>query len=61
MPSTDTYIEKDSSINDEIERLRHSATSALEVGPYQRTRSCSPSAYPLLIRAARLAGQEAMR
>ena len=27
--STDTYIEKDSSINDEIERLRHSATSAL--------------------------------
>ncbi|MDR2598890.1 MAG: excinuclease ABC subunit UvrB [Oscillospiraceae bacterium] len=29
MPTTDTYIEKDSSINDEIERLRHSATSAL--------------------------------
>src|SRR6478735_3561369 len=29
MPSTDTYIEKDSSINDEIDRLRHSATSAL--------------------------------
>ena len=27
--STDTYIEKDSAINDEIERLRHSATSAL--------------------------------
>ncbi len=27
--STDTYIEKDSSINDEIDRLRHSATSAL--------------------------------
>ncbi len=27
--STDTYIEKDSSVNDEIERLRHSATSAL--------------------------------
>lgn len=26
---TDTYIEKDSAINDEIERLRHSATSAL--------------------------------
>ena len=26
---TDTYIEKDSSINDEIERLRHSATSSL--------------------------------
>src|SRR5438270_217549 len=29
VPQTDTYIEKDSSINDEIERLRHSATSAL--------------------------------
>jgi excinuclease ABC subunit B len=29
MPSSDTYIEKDSSINDEIERLRHSATAAL--------------------------------
>lgn len=29
MPSTDTYIEKDSSINDEIDKLRHSATAAL--------------------------------
>ena len=29
MPHTDTYIEKDSAINDEIERLRHSATSSL--------------------------------
>jgi excinuclease ABC subunit B len=29
IPQTDTYIEKDSSINDEIERLRHSATAAL--------------------------------
>jgi excinuclease ABC subunit B len=29
IPSSDTYIEKDSSINDEIERLRHSATWAL--------------------------------
>ncbi len=29
IPSSDTYIEKDSSINDEIDRLRHSATSAL--------------------------------
>ena len=28
LPTTDTYIEKDSSINDEIDRLRHSATSA---------------------------------
>ena len=27
--TTDTYIEKDSSINDEIDRLRHSATAAL--------------------------------
>lgn len=29
LPATDTYIEKDSSINDEIDKLRHSATSAL--------------------------------
>ena len=29
LPSTDTYIEKDSAINDEIDKLRHSATSAL--------------------------------
>src|SRR5918911_4769236 len=29
LPSSDTYIEKDSSVNDEIDRLRHSATSAL--------------------------------
>ena len=29
IPSSDTYIEKDSSINDEIERLRHSATQSL--------------------------------
>lgn len=29
VPSTDTYIEKDSSINNEIDKLRHSATSAL--------------------------------
>lgn len=29
IPTTDTYIEKDSSVNDEIDRLRHSATSAL--------------------------------
>jgi excinuclease ABC subunit B len=29
VPSTDTYIEKDSSVNDEIERLRHSATASL--------------------------------
>ena len=29
MPASDTFIEKDSSINDEIDRLRHSATAAL--------------------------------
>ena len=29
IPTTDTYIEKDSSVNDEIDKLRHSATSAL--------------------------------
>jgi excinuclease ABC subunit B len=33
MPHTDTYIEKDSSINDEIERLRHSATQSLLTRP----------------------------
>ena len=32
IPSTDTYIEKDSPINDEIDRLRHSATAALSSG-----------------------------
>src|SRR5680860_1416345 len=29
VPQTDTYIEKDSAINDEVERLRHSATNSL--------------------------------
>ncbi|MGE5423431.1 MAG: DEAD/DEAH box helicase family protein, partial [Ignavibacteriales bacterium] len=29
VPQTDTYIEKDSSVNDEIDKLRHSATAAL--------------------------------
>ena len=29
VPSSDTYIEKDSSINDEIDELRHSATSSV--------------------------------
>ena len=29
VPSTDTFIEKDASINDEIDKLRHSATSSL--------------------------------
>ena len=39
IPSSDTYIEKDSSINDEIDRLRHSATAALLT---RRTSSSSP-------------------
>src|SRR5699024_12688587 len=29
VPSTDTFIEKDASVNEEIDKLRHSATSAL--------------------------------
>src|SRR3954447_20736001 len=33
IPSSDTYIEKDSSINDEIDRLRHAATAALLTRP----------------------------
>ena len=33
VPSTDTYIEKDASINDEIDELRHSATSSLLRNP----------------------------
>jgi excinuclease ABC subunit B len=33
VPSSDTYIEKDSSINDEIDRLRHACTSALLLRP----------------------------
>ena len=33
VPSTDTYIEKDSAINDEIDKLRHSATAALYLRP----------------------------
>ncbi len=33
LPTSDTYIEKDSSVNDEIDRLRHSATSALLTRP----------------------------
>ena len=39
IPSSDTYIEKDSSINDEIDRLRHSATARCSPG---RTSSWSP-------------------
>ena len=36
VPSTDTYIEKDSSINDEIDKLRHSATAALRERVFAR-------------------------
>ena len=39
VPQTDTYIEKDSSVNDEVERLRHSATRACSPGA---TSSWSP-------------------
>ena len=44
IPSTDTYIEKDSAINDEIDRLRHSATAALSEHRYPvSTRWVTPS------------------
>src|SRR5690606_24699061 len=46
VPSSDTYIEKDSSINDEIERMRHSATHSL------RTRV--PHALDLVVDAAEI-------
>ena len=42
VPSSDTYIEKDSSVNDEIERLRHAATSAC----FSATTSSSSRACP---------------
>src|SRR2546421_282260 len=38
VPQTDTYIEKDSSINDDVERLRHSATSSLSASTFSATR-----------------------
>ncbi|MGH7856416.1 MAG: DEAD/DEAH box helicase family protein, partial [Candidatus Binatia bacterium] len=62
VPSTDTYIEKDASINDEIDKMRHAATSAL----FERNDvlivasvSCiyglgSPNAYRKLLEAQRL-------
>jgi hypothetical protein len=43
VPSTDTYIEKDSSVNEEIERLRHSATAALLA---RGVRGADPAALP---------------
>ena len=36
VPQTDLYIEKDSSINDEIDKLRHSATAALFAGAFSQ-------------------------
>ena len=39
IPQSDTYIEKDSSINEEVERLRHSATNSLLYPPRLR-RGC---------------------
>ena len=41
VPSTDTYIEKDASINDEIDKLRHAATKALaRTARYADRRQC---------------------
>ena len=59
VPSTDTYIEKDSSINDEIDKLRHSATAALserqspppkkgEPDPWRSKNSTFPAISPRL-------------
>ena len=41
VPQTDTYIEKDSSINEEVERLRHSATNS-PADPARRDRGVAP-------------------
>jgi excinuclease ABC subunit B len=53
--STDTYIEKDSSVNEEIERLRHSATAALLTGATSSSSRACPvstdSAHPRSTRA----------
>lgn len=38
LPSSDTYIEKDSSINEEIEKFRHAATANLLTRPEHRSR-----------------------
>ena len=43
IPQSDTYIEKDASINDEIDKLRHSATAALF-----ETRRCNYSCVSIL-------------
>ena len=50
VPSSDTYIEKDSSINDEIDRLRHASTSSLLLRPtpswWPRCRASTASGRP---------------
>ena len=48
---TDTYIEKDASVNEEIDRLRHSATSALFERRDVIVVSCTVWATPSIIRA----------
>jgi excinuclease ABC subunit B len=59
LPTTDTYIEKDSQINEEIERLRHSATSGVmerrDVWWSRRSRASSASARPSSTRRSRCA------
>src|SRR5439155_24653519 len=47
IPQTDTYIEKDSAINSEVERLRHSATSALLTRRHTIVVSCVSCVYGL--------------
>ena len=47
IPHTDTFIEKDSAINDEIERLRHSATSTFLSGARRRSRASVSCIYGL--------------
>ena len=49
IPQSDTYIEKDASINDEIDKLRHSATSAL----FERPARCLNAATLLSLPAFR--------
>ena len=44
-PQTDTFIEKDASINDEIDKLRHSATSSL----FERKMSLSLQVFPVFM------------
>ena len=57
VPSSDTYIEKDSSVNDEIDKLRHSATSALLPAPRRPCRR-RRAAQPQLRSEERRVGKE---